>query len=193
MQMKVNEQAGRCRSGQSLKLFGEEVGGASSALAQLRLSRSQLEALKTQGFVHEERRANGNSYSKLHFRFEGKQVVRCLGTDSLRTEEVRKALAQHQVAHRNLQRLRRETREANRMVREAKEKLAPHVEELGYKFHGFDLRRQRSAGLRDQKVTPGSASIQRKSTNSRKQWKHKLTRLTLPIPSPWRKSGCSRL
>ncbi len=151
--MKVNEPAGRCRYGRSLNPFGEEVDGASNVLAQLRISRSQLETLKTQGFVHEERRANGTSCFKLRFRFEGKQVVRYLGTDALRAEAVRNALARHQLVHRKLQRLRRDTQLANRMAREAKRNLLPHVEELGYKFHGFDLRAQRGAGLRDQEVT----------------------------------------
>ena len=45
--MKANEQASRCRWGRSLSPFGEEVDGASNVLAQLRLSRSQLETLKT--------------------------------------------------------------------------------------------------------------------------------------------------
>jgi hypothetical protein len=156
--MKANEQASRCGWGRSLSPFGEEVDGASNVLAQLRLSRSQLETLETQGFVHEERRANDNSCFKLRFRFEGKQVVRYLGTDALRAEAVRNALARHQLVHRTLQRLRRDTHQANRMAREAKKNLLSLVEELGYKFHGFDLRAQRGAGLRDQEVTLGVAA-----------------------------------
>jgi hypothetical protein len=142
----------------STKSVVERCESASSALARLSLSSEQLDALRTQGFVHVQRRAGGKSCFKLRFRFRGKQLVRYLGNDPLRAEQIRDALAQHQIVHRKLRRLARDTQQANRMVREAKKKLLPYVERLGYKFHGFDLRMQRGAEPHGKEASHAPAS-----------------------------------
>ena len=58
--MKANAPASRCRLERSPKQFGVDVHRASNLLTQLQLSRSRLQALKTQGSVHEVRRANSS-------------------------------------------------------------------------------------------------------------------------------------
>jgi len=94
-----------------------------SRLEQLRLTDEDLAALKRQGTVQIEHRDN-RSIAKVRFRRGGKQMVRYIGG----------AEAGRQVG------LAKITRAA---LRGSKKVLAPYLEQIGYRYHGWAIRRWR--------------------------------------------------
>ena len=112
------------------------------ALAALRLTAGDLEALAVQGFVGEERRGN-RTYYKLRFRRAGKQVVRYVGGAD------RAAIVKEELAHapgRNKGHATTQSQEskiANKMIREAKQTMEPVLKANGFVFHGLAIRRPR--------------------------------------------------
>jgi hypothetical protein len=82
---------------------------------------------------------------KLRYRCAGRQRACYLGTDAAFAAEIKTALARHQRAHRLNAELRVLAREARRRLRLAKQKLVPDIEQAGFRFHGYAVRRPRSA------------------------------------------------
>lgn len=114
-----------------------------SCLSDLPLSAEDLNSLKRQGFVSGERRRKGAVYYKLRFRRAGKQIVLGIGTDMAAAESVRKEvqeLQREQDAHRDVNVI---VSEAKQLLRHTKRRLQPLLEEAGYSFHGFNIRKSR--------------------------------------------------
>jgi hypothetical protein len=114
----------------------------SSRLRQLRLTPDDLTALKRQGSVQREWRGKLQIY-KLRFRRGGKQVVRYLG-DAEVARQVAAELAILQATRRASRELHQITKTARETLQESKKKLAPHLDRIGYRFHGFAIRRRRT-------------------------------------------------
>jgi len=110
-------------------------------LADLPLSTEDVAALHRQGFVSGERRRNGAIYYKLRFRRGGKQVVIGIGADKEAADNIREELRQ-------LQRQRDFERDLNELVlgakqllRSSRRLLRPLLQEAGYAFHGYEIRK----------------------------------------------------
>jgi hypothetical protein len=115
-----------------------------TGLAQLRLNQEDLEVLARQGFISCERPGNGRPPRyKLRFRREGKQVVRYISSDTGQVERIRGELATLQRPHQVEQRLSVLTRQARRVLRQAKRQIEPALNEYGFGFHGLAVRRRR--------------------------------------------------
>ena len=115
------------------------------ALARLTLSEAERHALARQGFVAVERRGR-RCYFKLRFRAAGgRQCVRYLGSDPAVAAQVRQVLDRLQHPRRQARAVKQWTRHARRLLRASKLAAAPAVHALGYRFHGFALRRPRAA------------------------------------------------
>ena len=114
------------------------------ALARLGLTEGDLDVLACQGGLSPERR-QGQTYYKLRFRRDGRQIVRYVG-DSEKAALVAVDLNALQTAHRCQRELEKLARAARQLQRDAKTKLAPQLLERGFKFHGLVLRRSRRPG-----------------------------------------------
>jgi hypothetical protein len=110
-------------------------------LGQLRLTAEDLAALRRQGAVQVERRGK-KSIGKLRFRRGGKQVVRYIG-GATAARQVQEELTKWQAAHRKSRELLRLAATARTALRGSKKALAPHLEQIGYRFHGLAIRRRR--------------------------------------------------
>jgi hypothetical protein len=117
-----------------------------TGLAALGLTEEDLRVLSRQGFVSCENRPGKPPLFKLRFRREGQQVVRCIGFDARRAEELREELAAIQGPRKGERRLSALTRQARRMLRTAKSETEPALNEAGFRFHGLAIRRQRPTG-----------------------------------------------
>ncbi len=89
-----------------------------------------------------EDRGRGCFYYKLRFRCRGQQHVRYLGSDAAVADRVRAELAKLQAAARLDRELGRLARGAKRILRNAKSRLEPLVQDAGYGFHGLSVRRR---------------------------------------------------
>jgi hypothetical protein len=111
----------------------------------LALSKAELNALRTQGFVSRERTAAGTEIAKLRFRVGKVQRVVYLGVDGAGSNAVRAALANWQRARRTDAMLRPLVREAACILRATKKKLIAPLSEVGLRFHGRAIRQRRYA------------------------------------------------
>lgn len=110
----------------------------------LRLTVEELVALRRQGFVSRERR-RGQSYFKLRFRLpSGQQCVRYLGSDPIIAAQVEQELARLQSARRVERTLVKLTQHVGEKLRSGKERLAPHLDQAGFHFHGLSIRRKQA-------------------------------------------------
>ena len=116
---------------------------ASRLLRSLRLTAEHVQVLRKQGCVCAEIRANGRTYFKLRFRHRGQQVVRYLGKDPEKAKAVARALKELQATRRMKQHTRQLKREARILLRQAKFEMEPLVEHLGFRVHGFQVRRRK--------------------------------------------------
>jgi hypothetical protein len=114
-------------------------------LEGLGLTADELAAVKQQGHVAQEVRGRNRMVYKLRYRFGGRQRVRYLGADPEFAKAVREELQRIRRAEVMRKNLRSLTREGKRALRQSKLRLLPFVEQLGYAFHGFDLRRRQHA------------------------------------------------
>ena len=110
-------------------------------LGQLQLTPEDLAALKRQGWIQKEWRGN-TCIHKLRFRRNGKQVVRYLG-DAETARQVADELAVLQAVSRTSRQLARLTKLARKTLRESKKSFMPHLDRVGYRYHGLDIRRRR--------------------------------------------------
>ena len=113
-------------------------------LAELGLTQVDLDALARQGFVAPEKGCSGHRRFKLRFRMDGKQVVRYIGTDPIRAARIERELEILQCEHRSDRQLQRQLRMARAALRESKRILAPVLQEMGYQYHGYAIRRPRA-------------------------------------------------
>ena len=111
-------------------------------LADLALSPDQRRALSRQGFVAAEYRGTNGRYFKLRFRYQGRQAVRYLGTNREVADRIQRELVELQAGTRLDRTLARLAREVQEALRRTKRRLEPYVEDIGYRFHGFELRRR---------------------------------------------------
>jgi hypothetical protein len=102
-----------------------------------------LELLARQGFISCERRRGKPPFYKLRFRRRGEQVVRYVGCDARQAELLRNELTELQRARQAKRQLSALTRQARRMLRQAKRQIEPTLNEHGLAFHGLAVRRSR--------------------------------------------------
>jgi len=122
-------------------------------LNALGLDAEAIAALRRQGFVSREMR-RGRTLYKLRYRIASRQVVRCLGTDSERAGRIEAELSRLQRSRKHDLALSELVRKNNAELREVKRRTEPLVAELGYVFHGRELRRpRRSTGPRPERWT----------------------------------------
>jgi len=117
------------------------------ALLGLNLTLEELQALRKEGFVAAERRGRAAVIFKLRFRLAGRQQARYLGADPQRAAAIRAALVVQQQPRRLEQNLKRRLAShiatAQAVLQSIKPRLAEHVLEAGFRFHGRRLRRSR--------------------------------------------------
>jgi hypothetical protein len=117
-----------------------------SPLTELGLTAEELHALKSQGFVSQERRGPAQPTFKLRFRYGGRQRVRSLGKDPAFAASVNRELAQVQARKRLDRKLAHLICGASKTLRQAKQRLVPLLAEVGYAFHGQAIRKRRAKG-----------------------------------------------
>jgi len=110
-----------------------------------RLGPAAMAALATQGFVSAELRPSGGVTYKLRWREGGRQIVRYLGSDPGMAGCVRAGLAALQAPRHHQRELARLLAEAAAGLARARDGLADAVGDYGFQFHGYTLRRARSA------------------------------------------------
>ncbi|QDU92497.1 hypothetical protein [Lignipirellula cremea] len=124
----------------------------------LNLTDEQVEALRTQGFVSRERRGENRIYFKLRFRFQGRQLVRCLGAKAALVRRVEQALAKIQAQRKRRAQLTNAARRSRQTLRLTRLLLAPLLQAAGFQFHGLAVRKIRSGrtncSLRRKKMNP---------------------------------------
>lgn len=108
------------------------------------LTAEDLDALGRNGFVSAEPRKNGMMTYKLRWRVGGRQRVEYLGSDEQAAARVAAAVAALQGPGRTARALAREVARARAELRRLKAESASTLETLGYRYHGFCLRRTRS-------------------------------------------------
>ena len=113
-----------------------------SELEKLRLSPEEMQALRRQGFVATETRANV-VFFKLRFRLNGRQRTRYLGTDPTRGQAIATELLKVQRQKRIHRQIARLDVAAGRTIREWKTRLVPLLEKEGLYFHGLAVRGKR--------------------------------------------------
>jgi len=121
------------------------------------LTDDDLAALCRQGFIAAERRGE-RTYFKLRFRRDRRLVVRYIGADPALAEAVQQELDQLQRERQEGIKLARLTEETKRMLRESKKSLALLLDEEGYAFHGYEIRRRRSRRTTSEPLAPCGAS-----------------------------------
>ena len=117
-----------------------------AVFAALGLCEEAIAALQHQGYVTSEKRRKTSVVFKLRYRLHGQQRVCYIGTDPLFAATIVQALDVHQRMRQIEATLRTLAAQSRRSLRENKQKLAPLVEQAGWKFHGRDLRRPRGSG-----------------------------------------------
>ena len=120
----------------------EEYLSDCQGLSRLKLSADEIEELKSQGFVAEERRGK-TVYFKLRFRLQGRQRVKYLGRDVAFVNMIRQELAVIQTPRRTLQHVERCGQHARTSLRQMKSELTPMLASYGYHFHGMAIRKTR--------------------------------------------------
>jgi len=114
------------------------------SLSALSLNDEDLNALRRQGSVCREKRG-GETYYKLRFRSAGgQQRVRYLGKDLTVATKIRQELEVLQFPRRQLQSLRRNNIDARKLLHRVKQTSRSGLEELGFCYHGFQIRKRRS-------------------------------------------------
>ena len=126
--------------------FTETDAASLTALKRLGLTPEELNAVKQQGFVSQERRGRSVIY-KLRFRLDRRQRVRYLGTNPTAADAVRQELEQLRLVNRVGRELRMWNLEAGRLLRNTKRRLEPVVARAGLKFHGHALRKPHRRSL----------------------------------------------
>jgi hypothetical protein len=112
-----------------------------SRLEQLRLTDEDLAALKRQGTVQIEHRDN-RSIAKVRFRRGGKQMVRYIGGAEA-GRQVEEELRRWQAVHRKCRAMLGLAKITRAALRGSKKVLAPYLEQIGYRYHGWAIRRWR--------------------------------------------------
>ena len=116
---------------------------------RLRLSEDDLSALANQGFITSEYRLRDGQkfgpYFKLRFRKDGRQHVRYLGRDARLAAQVDAALASLQAPVCLAREAASLMAEVRQQLRRAKEKMKPHLTDLGFHYHGYVARRPRNS------------------------------------------------
>ena len=113
-----------------------------SVLAGLRLTATQLDALRKQGFIRREQRGTKIKY-RLTFRHDGKRHSRCIPPQDVATlESELAALKRGARARRELVQL---AKLARQKLRERRHRIGPELEARGFYLHGQTLRRRRVA------------------------------------------------
>ncbi len=116
--------------------------GTGPVLSELDLMPNELAAIKRQGVIRGETR-RGRTFFKLRFRLHGKVHVRYLGRDPDVVSRARLELAELQAARRVDLALRRLGCEVGPLLRAAKKKLVPLLEEASFEFHGMAVRKRK--------------------------------------------------
>ena len=115
-------------------------------LAQLRLSKTDYEALQRNGSVEAQYRRGRGPYYRLRFRRgDGKQRVRYIGRDARLARAIEARLRQLQQPLRRQRELRQLDAQARRLLRRTKQRLQPQLRGAGRHFHGFAVRRTRQS------------------------------------------------
>lgn len=115
------------------------------ALASLALGKEHLAALAKQGNLRAESAGQGNRYYKLRFRLGLQQHVRYVGNNSVFVDQVERELMELQKGSKSRRRLRRLSRKAKTCLRETKRRLEPMLANVGFYFHGREVRRRPSS------------------------------------------------
>ncbi len=126
------------------------------------MSEHELKLLARQGFVAGQRQG-GRVYFRLHWRHEGRQHVRYIGSAEL-AAAVRKELDVLQRDVRTERLLTARTRAATKAIREAKRRLAPVLAAHGYTFHGLAIRRPRRRRSENSKLVSPFFKMERSMT-----------------------------
>lgn len=117
------------------------VASSFPALRALRLLPEHLDVLTRQGTLRAEGPAKRGI--KLQFRYQGRRIVRYVGTDVDLVARVREELERLQHDVRVARSTRRLVKEARSCLRQTRTCLAPALRDLGYHFRGHEIRRRR--------------------------------------------------
>ena len=123
---------------------GVEVDEGAAEFEALGLGTEETAALKLQGFVVGEPRGDRIIY-KLRFRFQGRQRVRYLGTDSKKAARVEQFVESLQRGRCIKKQLRDLDREVTERFNAMKRRLGPFLNQAGLTFHGLAIRRPRGS------------------------------------------------
>jgi hypothetical protein len=116
------------------------------ALVALGLGDDDLAVLRRNGYVQQDRRrADGGGYGRLRFRKEGRLRTVYLGREPGRLARVRRELRTLQATRTARREQRRAVRRRREVVRRAKARLAPVLEQFGFHFHGDLIRKLRGS------------------------------------------------
>ncbi len=116
-------------------------------LQNLGLTEPDLAALRMQGYVEQDYRANGRPRAwRLRFRSDGHLRTVYLGIDQQRAVRVQTELAALQAKMTGQCQLKRVVRQAQQTSREIKRQFAPILAALGVHYHGHALRKLRRRG-----------------------------------------------
>ena len=114
------------------------------ALCRLGLGPAELVALRRKGYVAQDDRGHGHDgYWRLRFRLGGRARTVYLGRDPQLVEAVRNELSLLQQQHHQERRIAKVTSEGKKVLRAAKRRLGPVLRQLGYRYHGDAMRKQR--------------------------------------------------
>lgn len=113
-------------------------------LRRLGLGEEELTALRRKGYLVQDDRGHGHAgYWRLRFRFNGQTRTLYLGRDAQLAEQVRVELAVLQGERRRNRQIAQLTSETKKVLRAAKQRLEPVLNELGFHFHGNAMRKTR--------------------------------------------------
>jgi len=117
-------------------------------LVLLQLRAEDLDELSRQGHVLREQR-KGIGYFRLRFRRRGRQVAIGLGKDSWLAEGVARELVELQANRRMERKHKQLIRTARGVLRRTKRELEAALQNTGYRFYGYEIRRQRDNASRE--------------------------------------------
>jgi hypothetical protein len=131
---------------ESLNLRGSHEALKSSfpALRALGLGDDDLAIVRRNGYLQQDRRAcQGGGYWRLRFRKGGRLRTVYLGREPRRVDPVKRELSLLQARRTARREQVREVRQGREVLRGAKARLAPILEQYGYHFHGDVIRKLR--------------------------------------------------
>jgi hypothetical protein len=114
------------------------------ALTALGLEEVDLAALRRNGYLQYDRRlADGSGYWRMRFRKEGRLRTIYLGREPGVVAGVRRELSNLQAKRTAKRQQAQAVRQGREVLRRAKARLTPVLEQFGYHFHGIAIRKLR--------------------------------------------------